>query len=460
MARRLKRCAGALAGSVVVLALCAGCGKAPPPGVVSATPGEIDFGVVRDKPVPFHRAHIRIANRTVRDHMVADVEASDHLKFEMASGIIVPAGGDGEGVVTLDARGATGDFNGEVVIRWASDDAPIRIPVHAKVEKGVIRQAAGPNVAVIGPRDWDFGTIQRQAVKFFDFTVKNTGEQPLIFESVETHCGCVQAWPLKNRLVPGEETKIRARVTAHVYPGTRPRKTITVETNDPDTPVLTFQVYGHIQDTFTIEPSPVDFGELPRGEGGTLTVRVHRNVPDVPKATAIDILSTVMGLKRLPDEEQGDVVAAAEISVPADAPSGTFETELTVKFGLEDRGIADLTVPVRGSVEGGLPVVPALVNLGLVEVGHSVTRVLRIPDIPDYRTIEVQCEMNYLSAKVEPEGTGARILLTYAPEFGEGTVVGRALITDRASDRGRAVPVAAKFARQSRGDEADTEHHH
>lgn len=443
--------------SIALLAGLCACGDTGTGGGIEARPATVEYGTVTTVPVPFYRAKVRLVNEGESDVMVDRIEASDGLSVDMATGAVIPPGRPGQVVVTLDARDRSAEFTGELVIHWRGALPPLHVPVHATIEAGVEAVVGGPEIEIVGPRDWNFGTIQRQAVEYFDFRIRNAGTAPLRILDVETHCGCVQGWVDKPVVQPGEAIPVHVRLTAAVYPGTSPRKTMTVRTDDPDTPILTFIIQGTIQDSFMIEPSPVEFGELPRGRGSAQAVVVRRMRPGLPTASAVRLDHEHLHVDRHAEQETGDVVAALTVRVAPTMPPGPFEARLAFQFGaVDDAGqpIADPVVPVRGSVEGALSVTPTAVNFGLMEVGRVSSRSLRVRKVPDASTLRVQCELSYLSARVEPLDDGARLVLTYAPKFGEGVLTGRVILTDTATGRSRVIPVVVRFAAASAGDEA------
>lgn len=65
----------------------------------------------------------------------------------------------------------------------------------------------------------DFGEISLGSSVEFSFKFKNTGESPLIIQSVKAACGCtvLKDWP-KEAILPGESAEIPVVFTAK-YPG-------------------------------------------------------------------------------------------------------------------------------------------------------------------------------------------------------------------------------------------------
>lgn len=77
----------------------------------------------------------------------------------------------------------------------------------------------------------------------FTYKFKNTGKQDLIIESVKASCGCTASAPKDKVIKPGQSSEIVATFDSAGRSGTQ-TKTVTVTSNDPDTPnvVLKFSV--------------------------------------------------------------------------------------------------------------------------------------------------------------------------------------------------------------------------
>lgn len=90
------------------------------------------------------------------------------------------------------------------------------------------------------------GKISEGQVIEIKWHFKNTGDKPLIFESVTPGCGCTGAEGPKNPVAPGKEGEIVAKFDSKGFSGTQ-SKHVTVRANNRnhnsgDTDILTFDV--------------------------------------------------------------------------------------------------------------------------------------------------------------------------------------------------------------------------
>ena len=83
---------------------------------------------------------------------------------------------------------------------------------------------------VIEKKSHDFGTIEEGVQATVTFTFKNTGNAPLILNSVKASCGCTTPKWTKEPVAPGAEGTITAIYNSKGRPGNF-TKTITIQHN-------------------------------------------------------------------------------------------------------------------------------------------------------------------------------------------------------------------------------------
>ena len=108
----------------------------------------------------------------------------------------------------------------------------------------VFPQVMGPKVSV-QQSDYDFGEAIQNDIVNHSFVLTNNGGDVLKIRDVKASCGCTAVKPDKNELKPGESTQIKASFNTKGRKGPQ-TKTITVKTNDPDNPVVTFKLSGNV----------------------------------------------------------------------------------------------------------------------------------------------------------------------------------------------------------------------
>lgn len=121
----------------------------------------------------------------------------------------------------------------------------------------------------------DFGDINQGDVVNHSFVIANNGGDLLKILDVKAACGCTAAKPDKSELKPGESTNIAVSFNSKGRKGPQ-TKTVTVTTNDPEKPQVTFtfkcniivnEVKGNTSGAKIFFPETQhDFGKVPEGK--------------------------------------------------------------------------------------------------------------------------------------------------------------------------------------------------
>ncbi len=121
---------------------------------------------------------------------------------------------------------------------------------------------------------FDFGWRDSAETVTNRFVLRNAGDGPLYLTDIRTSCGCTRAEPARRALEPGEETELEVRTALRGLNG-RIRKSVTVTSNDPDTPYLSLWVEGDARAAVSLEPPSVSFGRIdPSRPPASETVRL------------------------------------------------------------------------------------------------------------------------------------------------------------------------------------------
>lgn len=90
----------------------------------------------------------------------------------------------------------------------------------------------------------DYGDIERGSNGVRIFTFSNTGNQELIIQKVYSSCGCTIPKKPEEPIAPGEQGEIQVKYdTNRVGPI---RKTITVNSNATETPIVSLKIKGTV----------------------------------------------------------------------------------------------------------------------------------------------------------------------------------------------------------------------
>lgn len=197
----------------------------------------------------------------------------------------------------------------------------------------------------------DFGEAPDSAPVEHDFVIRNDGQLSLQILSVRASCGCTAVNASQDVVPPGGTASIHATFTTANRSGAQV-KTITVTSNDPETPTTLLTLRGTVVKPLSANPAAVYYGRVAGPEAASREViltssapvrltslslasphlRATAGAPDVPAATHRIVLEILPDMPRGPF---GDTLTIATDStvqpkllvpvtgfwVPADAPA-------------------------------------------------------------------------------------------------------------------------------------------
>lgn len=234
--------------------------------------------------------------------------------------------------------------------------------------------AAGgrPRATAEGP--YDFGTVDRGAKIEHVFRVVNGGDAPLRLDQVKSTCGCTVALISDPDVAPGREGRVAVTLDTARMAG-RVTKIVTVYTNDPEKPTAPLVLTGTVYADLVTSPTALYLGRLRRGETASREIVV---VPGRPGATygvtAVERSHPALKAEILPRTDGPGQRIVVQLS--KELPLGRFNDSLVLRTN-SPREPA-ITVPVFGSVEGDIVVLPPQVTFGVARRGGMPERALHI----------------------------------------------------------------------------------
>jgi hypothetical protein len=241
----------------------------------------------------------------------------------------------------------------------------------------VARPAAadGGRAALVVPEPrFDFGTVERGAKIEHTFVLGNRGDATLRIENVKGSCGCTVGVASARDVPPGREGAVLVILDTAGMAG-RTTKVVTVYTSDPQAPATSLAMTGEVLADVVATPPALYLGKLRRGEATTREVLIGPGRPDgVATVTAVEhsnpSLRATLGPR--PEGAGQRVVVALD----RDTPLGRFNDTLRLSTTSSREPV--VTVPVFGSVEGDVVVLPPQVTFGVARPGSVVERELFI----------------------------------------------------------------------------------
>ena len=167
-----------------------------------------------------------------------------------------------------------------------------------------------------------------------NFKYENKGKTVVNIKNVRSSCGCTVATLKKNDVEPGEKGEVTATFKIGGRTGVQ-SKTVTVETDDPNNPVVNLVLQATIAQALDVQPSFVfwEQGEAPKPK--KITVKAAKdftvNKLDVT-SSAPDFTATVekgsgpgeFTINVVP--KKTDVMVASTLTIKPDTGDGVFAT--------------------------------------------------------------------------------------------------------------------------------------
>lgn len=113
----------------------------------------------------------------------------------------------------------------------------------------------GKPIIEVSEKEFDAGTIKEGVVKIVkhEFTIKNTGDEPLVIDRVRTSCGCAVV-DYDSIIRPGKSGIVEPKVDLTGFNGPV-TKTVRIFSNAENEPELKLVLYADIQPAVTVSPN-------------------------------------------------------------------------------------------------------------------------------------------------------------------------------------------------------------
>ena len=209
--------------------------------------------------------------------------------------------------------------------------------------------SSGP-IIEIEVEHFDMGEIESDEIAEDFIRVFNRGDSNLIIAKITTECNCTEGEMLDRVIPPGGEGVLRVTVTPSRINGYASTKTLTLFTNDSDTPTANIKISALVKPGIVWEPKRVDFGEIPQGQGAERRVRIRQK-----QNSPLTITQELVGGDRYmvgefveippeewaaPDKVEYDLI----IRVLPDAPVGTHALGFVLVTSARDGRVSFMAV--------------------------------------------------------------------------------------------------------------------
>ena len=277
-----------------------------------------------------------------------------------------------------------------------------------------------PRLVLVDPSH-DFGAVEQGATVAYTYTLRNDGDAPLRIEHLKSSCGCTVAVASERDVPPKQVGRVTVTLDTARITG-RTTKVATVYTNDPDAPAVGLALTGQVLADLVVSPTPLYLGRVRRGE------RVEHEVLIAPGRPGVDYAVTAV--------EHSNPAVHARIEPRSDGPGQRIVVTLddALPLGRLSEQLVlrttsprepTLTLPVLGSVEGDVVLLPPQVTFGVARDATAAERDVFIRNRSgrplSVTSVVVPDGVTYRLSTVE-EGTEYRLTLGLRPGLPPGKI--------------------------------------
>jgi hypothetical protein len=249
-------------------------------------------------------------------------------------------------------------------------------------EGGPVKPIVEPTPTMtFGEMEHDFGKIFENKAVEYDFHFENKGAGKLTISSLKGSCGCTVPDLEKKEYQPGEGNNVHVRYDPHGKSG-KQHQTVTIISNDPEHPTLQLQISAEVKPLVAMEPRLINFGQLQKGQGGSQKLLLTGRTADFAASNPTmmngpDRYDIKVGETKEVDVD-GEKLRQTEITVELkkNAPVGQLQDTLTVRTN-DDR-MAVVNVPIAGTIDGELELMPPRLALGLLKTKETFERDVKV----------------------------------------------------------------------------------
>jgi len=323
----------------------------------------------------------------------------------------------------------------------ASPDAKKPTPTTASAAPKAEEKVGTPKISV-DPMMKDAGTVAKGEKIETVFTVKNSGTQDLVITDARPSCGCTVA-SFDRTVKPGQTGKITAAVDTKNFTGPI-TKTVSVVSNDPETPQLALTIKAVVKPYVEIDPTEfVRFSAI-RGDTASQDLILFSSEKDFQPTVAESSQPYVKAqVAPASDKEKLEGKTGTQyklhVTLEPTAPVGVLNAPVHVKTGVAKQ--PDIEIRVSGIVRDRISVTPASIVFGNFTPGKDVIsrNVIFTNNKPGQavRVQKVDSSVSGISAEIVPmtEGVNYTIVLKPKNDLKKGEFSGTLKIYTSDKDR-------------------------
>jgi hypothetical protein len=227
--------------------------------------------------------------------------------------------------------------------------------------------APAPGIVVVGGEEFNFGVMERNAVRRHTFVIRNTGQGVLRLTQGGTSCSaCTISELSRSEVPPGESAEVTVEWSPKSFTPTY-RQTATIRTNDPSRPVVLLAIVGRVTQTVRLMPDDIALGNISASTRHTLVVRLFGYRDDslalashewlnAQAAEYFELRAEPLSADELKHEEGANSGLLLTIEIKPGLPVGAIRQRIRLVTSLDD--VEPLELSLAGKVVGDITLLP------------------------------------------------------------------------------------------------------
>ncbi len=239
--------------------------------------------------------------------------------------------------------------------------------------------------------DFDFGKVYKGDKVEHVYKFENRGKATLEIKKVKPSCGCTAAILSNKTILPGETGEVKATFNSRSYGG-KVKKTISVLSNDPNTPNHKLTIAGEVIEEVSIKPKNINFGSFRADNQSDKTVKVSVKSQSGSDFKIVKVTSSKPFVEASATEGQkGEYTIVATLKDHHEI--GRFSGKIFLDTNSTKQ--PKTSIIFYGVVEGDITINQRRIYYGTVPEGKEITKKLFVKINENYIKI--------LSSKISPE---------------------------------------------------------
>ncbi len=255
--------------------------------------------------------------------------------------------------------------------------------------------AQSPEIFFENPH-FDFGKAYKGDKVEHVYKFANRGKATLEIIKVKPSCGCTAAVLSNKTVLPGETGEIKATFKTVSYNG-KVKKTISVLSNDPNTPNHKLTISGEVIEEISFKPKNINFGSFRADNKPDITVKASVKSQSGPDFKIVKVTASkpFVGTS-VTEDQKGEYTVTATLKNHHEI--GRFSGKIFLETNSTKQPKASIIF--YGVVEGDITINQKRIYYGTVPEGREITkklfvkinesnvRILSTKIIPDYLSVE------------------------------------------------------------------------